>query len=143
MRILTLVIASTVVTLSGCGASVSSKPPPEFAPVVAPEEVTGLWLYGSGVGATLLNIGTTIAFPPYGLYLLADGALQVTTGRSISPVQALPEEDSKQVRAAMEGVTGAPGRLFAAMAGREYVSDARRDARMAELKQTLLAQGGM
>lgn len=79
------------------------------------------WLYGNGLGETAIAVGSIVAFPPAALYWIgsvAAGAAGYETGVSA----VLPEEERAQWNGFYDDISGAPGKLSAAMAGREFIS---------------------
>ena len=93
--------------------------PPEKAKEVLSEVGDG-WLYGQGFGATALNLGTIIVFPPYALYVLGNVALSMTGHETMSPTKLLPDDNKKEVDKFYDNLTSAPGRVAAAFAGKEF-----------------------
>lgn len=83
-------------------------------------KVGGNWLYGQGVGETALTVGTIFAFPPYAIYVLGNGALSLAGYRQLRVTDALPDDARDGWNSVYDGVTGAPGRVTAAVAGKEY-----------------------
>ncbi|MCB0323664.1 MAG: hypothetical protein KDD69_08825 [Bdellovibrionales bacterium] len=78
------------------------------------------WWYGKGVGRTMANVATVVAFPPYALYLLGNAGLTLAGYEPLHVTDALPEGPKRQVLGAYDGLTGIPGRLNALVAGREF-----------------------
>lgn len=78
------------------------------------------WLYGPGMGKTLLNIGTTVVFPPYGLYLLANAGLSLSGYQPIKPIEAIPEGPKEVINEAFDDIVSVPGKISAIVANREY-----------------------
>lgn len=88
------------------------------------EKVEGMknwWLYGPGMGRTILNIGTTIVFPPYGLFLLTNAGLSLAGEETIKPLEALPEEPKQVATEVYNGITSVPGRINAFLSEEEYI----------------------
>lgn len=90
------------------------------------EEVLGVvaenWLYGPGLGRSALNIGTVVLFPPYAVYVLGNALLDVSGFQPMYITDLLPEDERQDYNRVFDSVTGAPGRLTAAMAGKEFRS---------------------
>lgn len=84
------------------------------------EEFSSAWLYGHGMGRTMLNVGTVIVFPPYALYLLGNAGLQLAGYEELRLSALLPEPAEELFSGAYNGVTSVPGRISAEIAGREF-----------------------
>jgi hypothetical protein len=100
----------------------ATKPlPPEQA-----EELLGEmgenWLYGSGLGTTVLNAGAIYLFPPFGLYVLGNSLLSMSGYEPLYVSKLLPDQEETQVNTLYDNVTSAPGRVSAALAGKEFRS---------------------
>lgn len=85
-------------------------------------EMGSNWLYGQGVGQTVLNAGAIYVFPPYGLYVLGNSLLSFTGYEPLYVSNLLPDEEKKQFNVFYDNLTSAPGRVNAAIAGKEYRS---------------------
>ena len=79
------------------------------------------WLYGPGMGRTILNVGTTIIFPPYALYLITNAGLSVSGYETIKPTEILPEGPKAVVNEAYNDITSVPGRLSAFLSSKDYI----------------------
>ena len=86
-------------------------------------DVSSDWFYGQGVGGTALAVGTVVLFPPYAIYLLGNGILSLSGYEPITVSGALPEEQGNAWNSVYSTVTSAPGRVNAAVAGREFVTE--------------------
>lgn len=90
------------------------------------EDVLGVvaenWLYGPGLGRSALNIGTIVLFPPYAVYVLGNALLDVSGFQPLYLTDLLPEDERQDYNKMFDSVTGAPGRVTAAMAGKEFRS---------------------
>lgn len=84
------------------------------------EEVGSNWFYGQGLGETALTAGTIIVFPPYAIYVLGNGILSLSGYEEIRVTDALPDQEKEQWNSAYNTVTSGPGRLTAAIAGKEF-----------------------
>jgi len=84
------------------------------------DEVGRNWLYGQGMGETILNIGAAIAFPPYILALLGNGALSLAGYEPVSIAQVMPTGARASYEEVRDSVTGAPGQAAAAIAGEKF-----------------------
>ena len=78
------------------------------------------WLYGQGLGTSMVNISTSILFPPYAVYLLGNAGLEIAGLQTLYATDALPEKPRSFVLEFYDGVTSVPGRLAALIAGRAY-----------------------
>jgi len=78
------------------------------------------WLFGHGVGKTILNIGTAIAFPPYSIFLLGNAGLQVAGFERMDLIKALPQKVSNPVGIAYDEVTSVPGRIASVIAREQF-----------------------
>lgn len=80
------------------------------------------WLYGDGLGTAMLNIGTTVIFPPYGIFLLGNLALSASGTEPVGVGMFLEGEDEDQWDQMFSTAVSGPGRVAAAISGEEYVS---------------------
>lgn len=85
-----------------------------------PSELGRKWFYGAGLGRSLLNVGTSIAFPPYALYLLGNAGLEVSGLPTLYVSNALPKRPKSFIMSFYDGITSVPGRLTALASGTEY-----------------------
>lgn len=83
-------------------------------------EMGGNWLYGQGVGETAMNVGSVILFPPFALYLVGNAVLGLSGYEPVTVADTLPEEQGEAWRSFYDSVASGPGRLAAAVSGREY-----------------------
>ena len=103
----------------------STRPPTEGE---AKEQIASSgksWLFGSGLGKTLANVGTIVVFPPYGLYLLGNAGLTLAGYEPLFLTDALPSTPRKYVLGAYDEVTSVPGRITALVAREEFSSPNR------------------
>jgi hypothetical protein len=84
--------------------------------------VMGDWFFGQGLGEAFLNISGVVLFPPYGLYVLGNGVAQALGYEPFSIGDALPEDVGSAYKAGYDEVAGAPGRVTAALGGKEFRS---------------------
>lgn len=84
------------------------------------EEFSSAWLYGHGMGRSMLNIGTVIIFPPYAIYLLGNAGLQLAGYDQLHLSSLLPVPAEEIFSGAYNGLTSVPGRISANIAGREF-----------------------
>lgn len=132
---LRLIVALTILfEISGCGIlkkkeeapnspslqAVASKPlPPEQAQSVMSEAGQN-WLYGQGFGATAVNVGGIVLFPPYAVYVLGNALIGAAGYEELYVTKLLPKEDEDHYNAFYGSVVSVPGRVAASMAGKEY-----------------------
>ena len=123
----------SILLLSGCSTLLQKRPDAdvglrevnnkELSPETSREvlnQMAGNWFYGQGVGETLLNVGTVAAFPPYAAVVVGNTVLSVAGYEKIGVSTVLPKEDKKAWNSFYDGVTSGPGRLNAAVAGKDY-----------------------
>jgi hypothetical protein len=84
------------------------------------EEASEDFFYGQGIGDATVQIGTAVIFPPYALYLLGNGALDLMGYERLTPLDLLSDEKRKKVDSAYNGVTSVPGRIAAFAAGEDF-----------------------
>lgn len=101
------------------GKLVSKPLPPEKTGELI-EEVGTNWFYGQGVGNTAIAATTAIVFPPYAVYLLGNAALTVGGYEPLNASDLLPDEDRQEWCEFYDTIASGPGRLNAAVAGREF-----------------------
>lgn len=127
-----LIAAFSTIILGACGSlrplEPSEDPSAMARQPLTPEESEELlreagdnWLYGHGMGATALNIGTVVAFPPYALYLLGKGAMSLAGYEPLEFSDALPDEAEETWNEAYDSVVSVPGRAAAFAAGRDFI----------------------
>lgn len=139
-------LAVALVGVSGCGV-IKKKPedqPDEFSAVgkeMTPEQakavlgtVGGNFAYGPGLGDTAVNVGAVIIFPPYLIYILGNTALSLSGYEPVTVSSMLPEEQGRAWSNGYDTLVSGPGRMVAAMAGREYRS---RDVAREKLRAAL------
>ena len=130
MRVL-LVFA--LIVFQGCSTILKEKEQPQLGleqaitQPLTPEETDELlsktgddFVYGPGLGKTALNVGAVVMFPPYAIYLVGNALLEVGGYEPIEISDALGKEGSANWDSAYEAVISGPGRVTAAVAGREY-----------------------
>jgi len=83
-------------------------------------EVGGNWLYGQGVGEAAMNLGAIVAFPPYAAVVAGNAALSLSGYKPLEVSRALPKEEGEGWSETFDLIASGPGRLVAAMAGKEY-----------------------
>jgi hypothetical protein len=98
----------------------SSQPmPPEKAEAVL-GEMGDSWLFGQGLGKTALNVGAIYMFPPYALYVVGNSVLSYAGYEPLYVTNLLPAEEKREVSSFYDKLTAAPGKVSAALAGKEY-----------------------
>lgn len=103
-------------------AAIAAKPlPPEKAEQML-GEIGENWLYGEGIGETAITVGTCVVFPPYILWVVGNGVLSLSGYQPLQFSDALPQAQGEAWREAYQTVASGPGRLAAAIAGKEYRS---------------------
>jgi hypothetical protein len=141
-----VVVSVLLVSILGCGI-IKKKPedqPDEFAAVgkemtdeqakAVLGEVGSNFAYGPGLGDTAVNVGAVVLFPPYIIYILGNTALSLTGYEPVTVSSMLPEEQGRAWSDGYDTLVSGPGRMVAAMAGREYRS---RDVAREKLKAAL------
>lgn len=78
------------------------------------------WFYGPGIGQTMLNVGTSVLFPPYAVYVLGRAGLSAAGIEAPAVTDALPEPARKGVNEVYDTMISAPGRLNAEVAGEKF-----------------------
>lgn len=104
--------------------------PPENAEEVL-SEIGESWLYGPGLGQTALNVGAMVVFPPYAIYVVGNSILSMSGYEPLYVTDLLPDSERAEVNDVYDEVTTAPGRVSAAIAGKEFRS---REVAAARLK---------
>jgi hypothetical protein len=110
--------------------------PPDKAKEVL-SEIGQNFAYGPGLGDAALNVGTAVVFPPYAIYLLGNALLLFSGYEPVTVASLLPEEDGKAWSRAYDSVVSGPGKVAAAVAGREYRSQEVADERMRQVLQSI------
>ncbi|RIL11642.1 MAG: hypothetical protein DCC75_01925 [Proteobacteria bacterium] len=85
-------------------------------------EVGENFLYGEGLGDTAITAGTIIAFPPYAIWVAGNGLLSISGYEPLRVTDALPEEGQTAWDDAYSSVSSGPGKVAAAIAGKEFRS---------------------
>lgn len=78
------------------------------------------WAMGNGIGDTMVKVGTSIVFPPYLVYLLGNGAIEMAGYHGVYLTEALPENYKNGWDGLYDSVTSVPGRAVATAAGSEF-----------------------
>lgn len=104
------------------GLDLVGKPiPPQQAREIL-SELGSNFAHGPALGDTALNIGTVVLFPPYAVYLVGNALLSISGYEPITVSSILPEEDGKRWSNTYDQLVSGPGKVVAAMSGREYRS---------------------
>ncbi len=143
-----VVLLAISICLSGCGVLKRRDSPPDdplisaaqrpIPPAKAQEvvsEVGSNWFYGPGLGQAALNVGAMVVFPPYAIYVLGNGLLSYAGYEPLYVTNLLPKESRNNVNEIYDGVTSAPGRFTAAVAGTEFRSKEVANERLAGILQ--------
>ena len=130
-----LTLTLTVSQLSACTPASSNSdrdlPPTSVSDAIehplTPEETQELmgkvgdnWLYGGGFGRTALDLGLIYAAPPYAIYLLGNAIASLAGYEPLEVTDALPKEEEEQWDSFYDTVTSGPGRVSAAVAGKDF-----------------------
>ncbi len=86
-------------------------------------EASENFVLSSGIGGAALNIGTSILFPPYALYLIGNGVLEYAGYEGIYVTDALPEAAREKWEAGYQQLSSVPGRAIAGASGQEFRSE--------------------
>jgi hypothetical protein len=83
--------------------------------------VVDSYVYGEGLGDSVIKVGTAVVFPPFLLVMLGNAALSATGHEPVGVSTFLPEKAAEGWDRVYSEVTSAPGRVSAGVAGRDYV----------------------
>ena len=75
-----------------------------------------------GLGTAALNVGAIVLFPPFAIYVVGNAVANLAGYEGVYVSDALPEEDRKDFNDGYDTVVSAPGRVTAAVAGKEFRS---------------------
>ena len=78
------------------------------------------WLYGDGLGKTILNVGAVVLFPPYAIYLVGNAGLAMFGQDPLYVTDLLPEEPREGYLTVYDAVTSVPGMLTSTVAGEDF-----------------------
>jgi hypothetical protein len=112
----------SLIFLVGCIPAVEPAKP-AADPSAQEQEVSELgkdFVYGNGIGNAAVNVGTTLLFPPYALYVLGNAIISVSGYEGFYVSDLLPDPDREQYNSFYDTVTSGPGRMAAAMGGEEF-----------------------
>ena len=86
------------------------------------------WALGNGLGDTALKVGTSIVFPPYLIYLIGNGAIEMAGYNGVYVTDALPDKYREGWNGMYDSVSSLPGRAVATASGSEFRSQERINA---------------
>ncbi|MCB0354068.1 MAG: hypothetical protein KDD64_11100 [Bdellovibrionales bacterium] len=98
-------------------------------------EVGTNFVYGPGLGETMLAAGSIVLFPPSALFFLGNAAVQMSGYDGVTVSETLGEEKAKTAEEVFDGVVSAPGRVSAFVAGTDYRSKDEAKARLSSFLQ--------
>lgn len=130
-RMASFLVILLVCTLAACSLlKKEDEPQPEVVAATKPlppektknlmSKVAGNWFYGQGLGETALTVGTVVAFPPYAIYVLGNGALSLAGYKPLHVTDALPEPGKEGWNSIYDTVTSGPGHVTAGLASKEF-----------------------
>ena len=93
--------------------------PPERAAETL-SELGENWMYGHGMGETLVAVGLIAAFPPFAIYALGNAALDLSGYSPLYVTDLLPARQRYAWREGFDGFVAGPGKLAAAIGGEEF-----------------------
>lgn len=146
----------SLVLLSGCSTAFKKKEPePTILDTVnnpvSNEEAEQMvstggknWAFGHGMGDTVAKVATSIVFPPYLIYLVGNGAIELAGYNGAYVTDALPDPYRSQWNGLYDSVTSIPGRTVATLSGTEFRTQERINAEGGfwGLKSTAVASNG-
>jgi len=97
------------------------------------DEVGTSFIYGPMLGETAANIGAVVLFPPYGLYLIGNAILSLSGYETVAVSSLLSKQAGESWNGALDTVFSLPGRVVAAVAGREARSREVTELRLNEI----------
>ena len=100
---------------------VSKRPLEEHEVQELNSRVVDSYVYGEGLGDSVIKVGTAVVFPPFLLVMLGNAALSATGHEPVGVSTFLPEKAAEGWNKAYSEVASAPGRVSAGVAGRDYV----------------------
>lgn len=129
MRLLLVI----VIFLTGCG-SVFKKQATEGPVAMLKEQplegheaqelnsrVVDSYVYGEGLGDSVIKVGTAVVFPPFILVMLGNAALSASGYEPVGVSSVLPEPAADGWKSFYNEVSSTPGRVSAGIAGKKYV----------------------
>lgn len=101
-------------------------------------------VYGPSLGDVTLKVVSGILFPPYGIYLLGRGGWEMATGtRAPEVTDILPDKDKQMWDATYDDIVSTPGRVSAALAGKEFKTKDRVESDWATVVEEVKKNRGM
>ena len=97
------------------------------------KEVGNNWLYGHGLGSTVLNVGAITIFPPYAVYIVGNTLISAAGYQPLEVTSLLPEEEKKDWDSLYDTFTSGPGRVAAAIGEKEFRTREVAKARIAQV----------
>lgn len=95
--------------------------PPTFDELGGQLETAGAnWLFGDGIGKTMVNVGAVVLFPPYAIYLVGNAGLAMFGQEPLYVTDLLPEAPREGYLTVYDAVTSVPGLLTSTVAGEEF-----------------------
>lgn len=94
--------------------------PDETKEVLA--EAGSNWLYSSGIGSTVVDVGGIMIFPPYAAVIAGNSILGLAGYEGLRIRSVLPQDSQEDYDIILEQFTSGPGRLAAAIADEEFRS---------------------
>lgn len=95
--------------------------PPRVEELGSKLETAGAnWLFGDGIGKTMLNVGAVVAFPPYAIYLVGNAGLAMFGQEPLYVTDLLPEAPREGYLTVYDAVTSVPGMVTSTIAGEEF-----------------------
>lgn len=91
------------------------------------------WFYGEGLGEAAVNVGTTVAFPPYAIYLLGNTVLDLAGYEKIGVSTFLSNDSKQKWRKAYSGVVGIPGSLTAVASSKQFVDSEEAEEKIVKI----------
>jgi hypothetical protein len=98
------------------------------------------WLYGQGLGNTAAQVGAIAIFPPCGLVVLGNAALEYKGYKPIGVSTALPEEGAEAWSNAYDSVVSVPGKVAASAAGEDFRTPKESAVRLNEKIKAMQAE---
>lgn len=104
------------------------------------QSASGNWLYGPGLGQTMMNMGAVAIYPPYVAVVVSNLALDLAGYDTIGLGLLLQDDSEEKWDTAYDTFISGPGRVSSLMAGTPYRTRAEVEARSKELLQHAMAR---